>query len=762
MATWLTVRGSRKFVCVFAGLGALLSLAGAARGQASYEVLHAFTYPGSSPVSPLVQASDGYLYGMTAGGGSSNEGGTVFRMDAAGTLTTLHYFTCSSTEGCQPQAGLIQANDGNFYGTTSAGGAAGGGTVFRMDAAGTLTTLHSFACNSTEGCQPAARLIQAGDGTFYGTTVSGGAANQGTVFKIDGAGTLATLHAFTCSSTEGCGPQARLVQASDGNFYGTTAAGGATGGGTVFKMDGAGALATLHSFVCGTDGCRPFAGLIQAGDGTFYGTTSRGGTAPGPSGGDGTVFKMDAAGTVTRLHSFGCESTLPDGCQPRADLILASDGFLYGTTDAGGTATPNGGTIFKMDAAGAFTPLHSSFACGSGGGCHPGALVQAGDGNFYGVTWGAAGFRGTVFRMTAAGSLTTLHSFGSTTEGDQPLAGLIQASDGKLYGTTSFGGTRASGMFGFGTIFSIDGAGTLTTLHAFECLSEGCSPSTRLLQASDGNLYGTTADLGPAGGGTVFKMDAAGAVTTLVAFRGGSVPNALIQGSDGNFYGTTSGVGPGSSTFFRMDGPGNLVTLHTFACSTAEGCQPRPGLIQASDGSFYGTTALGGAANQGTVFKIDGAGTLATLHAFTCSSTEGCGPQARLVQASDGNFYGTTAAGGATGGGTVFKMDGAGALATLHSFVCGTDGCRPFAGLIQAGDGNLYGTTQRGGPPFGGVVFRLAGGPILPTPTALTALSPARVWVGLANSNNTGVGFDLLAEVFVDSVKAGEGRLDNV
>src|SRR5437867_1394120 len=237
MATWLTVRGSRKFVCVFAGLGALLSLAGAARGQASYEVLHAFTYPGSSPVSPLVQAGDGYFYGMTAGGGSLNDGGTVFRMDAAGTLTTLHYFTCSSTEGCQPQAGLIQASDGNFYGTTSAGGAAGGGTVF--------------------------------------------------------------------------------------------------------NMDGSGALATLHSFVCGTDGCRPFAGLIQAGDGTFYGTTLRGGTAPGPSGGDGTVFKMDAAGTITRLHSFGCESTLADGFQPRAVLILASDGFLSGTTGAGGTADPN-------------------------------------------------------------------------------------------------------------------------------------------------------------------------------------------------------------------------------------------------------------------------------------------------------------------------------------------------------------------------------------------------------------------------------------
>jgi uncharacterized repeat protein (TIGR03803 family) len=261
----------------------------------------------------------------------------------------------------------------------------------------------------------------------------------------------------------------------------------------------------------------------------------------------------------------------------------------------------------------------------------------------------------------------------------------------------------------------MDGTGNLVTLHTFACnTAEGCQPRPGLIQAGDGFFYGTTALGGAANQGTVFKADSAGVLTTL----------------------------------------------HAFACSgSVPSCQPS-GLTQAGAGTFYGTTAFGGEANQGTVFKMDSAGSVTTLHSFACS-TEGCQPNG-LVRAGGGTFYGTTTAGGEANQGTVFKMDGAGSVTTLHSFACSADGCQPNAGLIQASDGNVYGTTQRGGPAFGGVVFRLAGDAILPTTTALTALSPARVWVGLANSNNVGLGLDLLAEVFVDSVKAGEGRLDNV
>jgi uncharacterized repeat protein (TIGR03803 family) len=185
---------------------------------------------------------------------------------------------------------VIQATDGSFYGTTLQGGASGVGTVFKLDGAGTMTTLHSFTgFTGDDGAYPAypyAGVIQATDGSFYGTTLQGGASDVGTVFKLDGAGTLTTLHSFT-GGGDGGTPYAGVIQATDGSFYGTTFHGGASGGGTVFKLDAAGTLTTLHSFTSGSDGANPVAGVIQATDGSFYGTTLQGGASGG-----GTVFRL--------------------------------------------------------------------------------------------------------------------------------------------------------------------------------------------------------------------------------------------------------------------------------------------------------------------------------------------------------------------------------------------------------------------------------------------------------------------------------------
>jgi len=342
----------------------------------------------------------------------------------------LHAFDCG-TEGCAPQSGLVQGSDGNFYGTTTRGGATDWGTVFKMTPAGTLTTLHSFDCD-TEGCSPLAGLIQASDGNFYGTTTYGGPTGGGAAFKMTPAGDLTTLHPFACA-TDGCVPAAPLIQGSDGNFYGTTSSFGAYGGpgtgGTVFKMTPAGALTTLHSFDGVTDGSSPFAGLIQASDGNFYGTTI----------GVPTVFKMTPAGALTTLHSFDCAT---DGCLPVAPLIQGSDGNFYGTTQ---TTTLNtiGGTAFKMTPAGDLTTLHS-FDCFTEGCGSDGGLIQADDGNFYGTAAGGGGGVGTVFKMTPAGAITTLHSFVGT-EGCSPRGGLIQADDGNFYGTAGGCGPNNGG-----------------------------------------------------------------------------------------------------------------------------------------------------------------------------------------------------------------------------------------------------------------------------------------------------------------------------
>ena len=269
----------------------------------TFTTLHSFDGgDGENPqIAVLVQGIDGNLYGTMPSGGAYS-GGTVFKITPSGTFTTIYNFCSQSgcSDGKYPLAGLIQTTDGDFYGTTSYAGANGWGTVFKITPSGTLTTLHSFG--GADGAQPSAGLVQATNGDLYGTTWQGGSSNPagcygrgcGTVFKITPSGTLTTLYSF-CSES-GCAdgelPLAGLVQATNGDFYGTTSSGGANGGGTVFRITPRGKLTTLYSFCsqggnqC-TDGYRPQAGLAQATNGDFYGTTFDGG-----ANGHGTIFSL--------------------------------------------------------------------------------------------------------------------------------------------------------------------------------------------------------------------------------------------------------------------------------------------------------------------------------------------------------------------------------------------------------------------------------------------------------------------------------------
>ena len=349
---------------------------------------------------------------------------------------------------------------------------------------------------------------------------------------------------------------------------------------------------------------------------------------------------------------------------------------------------------------------------GSDGQFAESALVQGSDGNFYGTTaLGGANNKGTVFKIDSTGNLTTLHSFsGFPNDGANPIAGLMQGSDGNFYGTTTLGG-----LFYQGTLFRITPAGAVTILHSFSgLLGDGSIPMGGVVQAADGNLYGTTALGGAHSMGTVFRT-ALGIVVTLHSFSGapgeGASPTAkLVRGSDGNFYGTTvRGGAQNLGTAFKLSALGSFTMLHSFSGSPGEGANPVAGLVQGSDGNFYGTTGLGGEHYLGTVFKIDPAGNLTTLHSFSGSSGEGVDPLAGLVQASDGNFYGTTALGGAHYVGTLFKITPAGSLTTLYS-LSGSPaaGATPFSALVQGSDGDFYGTTAAGGAHYRGTVFKFS------------------------------------------------------
>jgi uncharacterized repeat protein (TIGR03803 family) len=360
---------------------------------------------------------------------------------SAQTLTTLHSF--DGKDGSSPLAGLVQATNGDLYGTTD-GVAHGCGTVFKITPTGTLTSLLIF--KKKDGCYPYAGLVQATNGGLYGTTVAGTACNYGTVFKVTQSGKLMTLHSF-CGE-DGAYPYAGLVQDAAGNLYGTTEMGGSYDYyGTVFKITPSGTVTTLYSFENGTDGANPYAGVVQATDGNLFGTTESGG-----ANGAGTVFKITPSGTFTMLYTFCSKSGCKDGGSPHAGLVQATDGNLYGTTV--------GGNVYNGD--------------------------------------------GTVFKITASGKLTTLHSFDGT-DGASPYAGLVQATDGNLYGTTDFGGANCVSDGGCGTVFKITPKGKLTTLHSFDG-TDGADPYAGLVQYTDGNLYGTTATGGSYGRGTVFSL----------------------------------------------------------------------------------------------------------------------------------------------------------------------------------------------------------------------------------------------------------------
>jgi uncharacterized repeat protein (TIGR01451 family) len=675
---------------------------------------------GSDPVANLLLGPDGNFYGTTSGGGTTLSGtnvtGTVFRMTTNGTLTTLVNF--NGVNGGIPLAGLALGPDGNFYGTTEFGGTNGDGTVFKMTTNGTLTTLVNF--NGTNGANPLASLTAGPGGNLYGTTEYGGTeyggtnGSWGTVFQVTTNGTFTTLLQF--GITNGALPYGGVTVGPDGNLYGTTAFGGNPNGdfsgGSIFELTTNGVVTTLVRLadLGGTNGLNPYAGLTLGPDGNFYGTTYAGG-----ANGNGTVFQVTTNGTLTTLYSFSVltNGINPDGAQPQASLTLGPDGNFYGTAYGGGTT--GFGTVFKVSTNGTFSTV-ASFIGDTG--VNPESTLTPGpDGSLYGTAkFGGIGGRGTLFKLTTSGALTMLVNFDSANDGANPQAGLIVGPGGNFYGTAVGGGTNRLDLGGNnfdvlsdGTVFELTTNGILTALTDFNG-TNGANPYGGLAVGTDDNLYGTTAYGGISNDGTIFQIMTNGTLTTLTNFNGlnGANPGAsMTLGPDGNFYGTCEAGGTnGNGTVFQVTTNGALTTLVYF--NGTNGANPNAGLTLGPDGSFYGTAYGGNFGHRGTVFKLTTSGTLTTLVNF--AQTNGSGPLGGLALGPDGNFYGTTSQGGVGGAGTVFKMAANGTLTTLANFNFNdANGDAPFAALTLQTNGNFihfYGTTYNGGGG-GGTVFQL-------------------------------------------------------
>jgi uncharacterized repeat protein (TIGR03803 family) len=352
--------------------------------------------------------------------------------------------------------------------------------------------LYSFT-NGADGGQPYAALVRDSGGNLYGTTAVGGASNFGAVFKLSKTGKETVLHSFS-GGTDGANPWTGLVWGPGGNLYGTTEAGGSSGFGTVFKISKAGKKTVLYNFT-GTagDGAYPFAQMIWDGAGKFYGTTYKGGTS-----GNGTVFELTNAGNETVLYSFKGGA---DGANPYASVVRDQAGNLYGTTY--GSFGGSYGTVFKLSKAGKETVLHAFTGGSDGGYPYYGGLVRDGLGNLYGTTsfGGANQYFGTVFKVNKSGKLVVLYSFSGQADGGQPNASLIRDAAGNLYGTTVGGGSA-----GHGTVFKLGKGGKETVLYSFAGGSDPANPNANLLRDAAGHLYGTSVGGGTSGYGTVFKI----------------------------------------------------------------------------------------------------------------------------------------------------------------------------------------------------------------------------------------------------------------
>ncbi len=652
--------------------------------------------------------------------GGSASGGGVYSLGADVTV-------CASPSPCYSFVNWTDQNS-NVVSTSA---------CYLFTAVSNETLIANFASPSytiTTSSSPSAGGSTTGGGTYCGSNVTVCATANSCYSFVNWTlnGNLVSTSAcysFTAASN------ATLVANFTPILYTTitttnvlTGAGSTSGGGTVACGSEVTVCATpnpcynftswslLGGRVVSTSACYTFTAtnsetlVANFEAGSTYDTIT---TSSSPLGGGTT---SGGGGTVT-CGSLATVCASANSCYSFANWTL--NGNLVSTSACYSfTATTNETVVanFAVNSAptsGSLTSLWSFTGANDGANPYAG-LVHGSDGNFYGTTYdGGTGGNGTVFRIGPNGNLTNLWSFSGGTDGANPGAGLAQGSDGSFYGTTYGSG---SGPSGNGTVFRITSGGSLTTLWPFTGGTDGANPYAPLVQGSDGNLYGTTSGSGsgPSAYGTVFRITTGGSLSNLHSFVGsdGVNPSAgLVQGSDGNFYGTTySGGAYGYGTVFRIASNGNLTTLWSFT-NGLDGASSYATLVVGSDGNFYGTTSAGGASGYGTVFRITSSGSLSNLWGFTGCS-DGAYPVAGLVQGSDGNFYGTTSGSGSgpSAYGTVFQITPGGNLTTLWLFTNGVDGASSYGALVQGSDGSFYGTTvgSGSGTSPNGTVFKLS------------------------------------------------------
>lgn len=666
-----------------------------------------FPNPANSPLGSMVLANNGKYYGVTNYGGTSGVG-VIFSFDKA-TNTRTDVFSFNTTKGANPYSGMIKAGNGKLYGMTSKGGLNGLGVLYSFNTTtNVLTVLYNF--DNLNGSEPMGELMQASNGKIYGLTSTGGSmANKGALFVFDPVAiTYQKLYAF--SGPDGSYPQGGLTQYNNSTLYGLTTDGGHLHG-TIFSFDiTSNTLVTVVDFNPNAAGVYPNGSLLKASNGKLYGTTNFGGAYTGYN---GTLFSYDpATNALVKLFDFNnAVSTQGEPFQPVGNLVQGSNGKLYGVTMRGGVIpTYDGGSIFSFDLTNNTPTFSFPFSATSrvDGSTPYGSLVQDANGKFYGTTssGGSPQNFGAIYSFDPATTAYTKLNALTTGSGISPVGGLVLANNGKYYGMTQTGGSNNTG-----TIFSYDTL-TNTQTNVFDFTgTNGATPSSGMIKATNGKLYGMTTLGGTAGNGTLFSFDPA--TNTFVKLLDLNSPicqnplGGLVEASNGKLYGMSTIVINNSpvGAIFSYDILTNTAT-NVYTMTTVEGYSPNGGLIQAANGKLYGMSGFGGSSidSYGTIFSFDPANnTFSKIFEF--DSIDGTNPQGDLMQASDGKLYAVAAYGGANSAGTIFSLDPVtNTVVKLHDFDL-TNGRYPIGKLTQAIDGKLYGMASAGGSMDYGVVF---------------------------------------------------------
>lgn len=614
----------------------------------------------STASSYLVQASDGLIYGFNQEGGLNTDGQLFSFKPGTDEFSYLAEFEVSTT-GSYPMGGLVEAGNGKLYGTTMEGGLNNDGVLFSFDPS-TNALDHQIDFDAIGAEEAVNGMIMASNGLLYGMTRKGGANNLGTIYAFEpGTGIITLLHEFN-PATDGSRPYGRLFQASDGYLYGMTSEGGGTGKGIIFRYDIIlGLFNVVYSFD-GPSGDFPLGGFVEH-NGFLYAMTSNGGVSD-----KGVLFRFDLSTyTLEKLADFyGNEyGEYPDG-----SLTLGPDGNLYGQTFSGGKYGI--GVMFMYNTSSMLFTKCFDFNDAPDGSIIFSQLMKASDGMVYATTqYGGSYSAGTIYRIDPANrQFESIYDFDLLSTGGGPYDGLMEASDGYLYGVTTFGGST-----NFGTIYRFnESSGVLTVIHDLLTISEGQEPRGIPLEHPDGMLYGVTRAGGANSVGCIYQFNLSTSVYTkkadFDALTSGSYPvGSLIKAANGKLYGLASSGGQHTyGTLFEYDP--NLATMQAMAFDGLnKGRIPIGTLIEYEDNMLYGMCHMGGFYDEGTLFVIDLNALESTKLMDFNPATTGYKPMGSLIKASNNKLYGTTSRGGAYNSGVIFEYDPSnGTYTTIHEF----------------------------------------------------------------------------------------------